>query len=132
MPQLQNLVLTDRASVPVDHTFTPLDIQGGVGAVVESSGVPLGDRKFTIGLKKSESRRYKATLNLVNPVVVNETVNGVTRPTVVRTSYVNCTFTFDESSSEQERADTVGMFASALASAKTLVNDTVVKLQGVY
>lgn len=132
MPQLQNLVLTDRASTPVNHTFTPLDIQNGVGAVVESTGVPIGNNKFTIGLSKSASNRYKATANLTVPIVVNETINGVTRPAIARTGYAQVTFTFDESSSEQERKDLVGMLASSLDASKALVNDTIVKLQGVY
>jgi hypothetical protein len=132
MPQLQNLVLTDRATTPVDHTFTPLDIQAGVGAVVETTGVPIGNNKFTIGLSKTANNRYRAVANLTVPVVVNETINGVTRPTVARTGYAQVTFTFDESSTEQERKDLVGMLASSLDASKALTNDTIVKLQGVY
>lgn len=132
MPQLQNLVLTDRASTPVDHTFTPLDITNGVGVVVESAGVPVGDKRYTVSLQKSSTNRYKATLKMVVPIVQNETINGVTRPSVVRSAYVDCSFTFDSTSTEQERKDVVGMFMDSLDSSQTLVNDTVVKLQGVY
>lgn len=132
MPQLQNLVLTDRADTPVDHTFVPRGIVGNVGEVVESSGVPIGDSRVTISLNKTSGSRYKAILKLEVPVVQTATINGIDTPTVVRKAYAECTFSFDSSSTEQERDDIVGMLRSALAVESTLINDTVVKLQGVY
>lgn len=131
MPQLQNVVLTDRKSTPVDHTFTPLDISGGVGTVVESSGIPVGQNRLTISQRVSNGR-YRPSLRLQLPVVQNQTINGVSTPVVVRTAYVEVNFTFDQTSSIDERNDAVGMIASALQSDKTLINDTVVNLQGVY
>jgi hypothetical protein len=131
MPQLQNVVLTDRKSTPVDHTFTPLDISGGVGTVVESSGIPVGQNRLTISQRVSNGR-YRPSLRLQLPVVQNQTINGVSTPVVVRTAYVEVNFTFDQTSSIDERKDAVGMIASALQSDKTLINDTVVNLQGVY
>lgn len=132
MPQLQSLVLTDRTpTTAVDHTFAPRDIKSGVGAVVESSGVPIGDNRFTISLRQINNR-YKAQMQLAVPVVQTQTINGVSTPVVVRTAYADLTFTFDSTSTEQERNDIVGMLASSLGTSKTLVNDTVVKLQGVY
>jgi hypothetical protein len=132
MPQLQNLVLTDRAATPVNHTFTPRDIVQGVGTVVESTGVPIGDGRVSVQLRQTAEGRYKATLRGSFPIVQNQTVNGVVLPVVVRTSYCDITFTFDKSSTEQERKDVAGMMMSSLDPAKVLVNDTVVKLQGVY
>lgn len=133
MPQLQTLVLTDRAGTPVNHTFTPRDIVGGVGEVVESTGVPIGDNRFRISLKEAgASGRYNIDLKLSLPVVQNQTINGIVEPVVVRTSRVQVSFSFDKKSTEQERKDAVGMIQSALDTGKVLVNDTVVKLQGVY
>lgn len=133
MPQLQNLVLTDRATpTPVNHTFVPREISAGVGTVVESTGVPIGNSSVSVSLRKTPSAKFKATLRLAAPVVQTETISGVSRPVVVRTAYANVEFNFDESSTEQERTDLVGMLASSLETGKTLVNDTVVKLQGVY
>lgn len=63
---------------------------------------------------------------------MTETINGVSRPVVVRTAYANLSVTFDEKSTEQERNDAIGLMASALATGKVLVNDTLVKLEGVY
>lgn len=137
MPQLQNVVLKDRKATPVDHTFTPLNIQSGVASVVETTGVPVGNSKLTISLRQTSATnggtgRYKADLKLAVPVVATQVINGVSTPVVVRTAYADVTFTFDQTSSEAERNDLVGMLADSLATGKVLINDTVVKLQGVY
>lgn len=132
MPQLQTLVLTDRTpTTAVDHTFQPRDIKNGVGTVVESTGVPIGDKRFTISLRQVNNR-YRAQMQLAVPVVQTQTINGVSTPVIVRTAYADLTFTFDAASTEQERTDVVGMLMDALGTSQTLVNDTVVKLQGVY
>lgn len=132
MPQLQNLVLADRAATPVNHTFTPRDIVGGVGTVEESSGVPIGSNSYSVSLRKTPAGAYKATLKGRFPIVQTQTVNGVSTPTVVRTSYAEFEFSFDSTSTEQERKDVVGMMADSLSSGKVLTNDLLTKLQGVY
>lgn len=132
MPQLQNLVLTDRAGTPVNHTFTPRDIRDGVGTVIESSGVPIGASRFSIALKRSTTGRFKATLNLTVPVVQDQTVNGITSPLVVRSAHANLEILFDEKSTSQERKDLIGMLMSSLDPSKVLVNDTLINLQGIY
>lgn len=132
MPQLQNLVLKDRQTTPVDHTFIPRDVRQNVGTVVESNGVPVGNSRYSVSLRQTPSGNYKAELKLAVPIVVTQTVNGVSTPVVARTSYVDAVFTFDKTSTEAERNNAVGMFADSLAPSKVLVNDLVVKLQGVY
>jgi len=133
MPQLTTLVLKDRAATPVDHTFIPRDIVNGAGTVAESSGIPLGDNRVAIALnRRNASGRFKPTVNFTFPIVQNQVVNGVSTPIVVRTAYATLTFNFDSSSSEAERNNVVGMVQSALDPSKVLVNDTIVKLQGVY
>lgn len=134
MPQLQNLVLTDRAATPVAHTFVPESIdKGGVASVVESSGVPFGNNRVTLSLTRNPGTgKYKGVIQFTFPIVQNATVNGVTNPVIVRTAYANLQFTFDSSSSEQERKDCVGMVYSALDASKTLINDMIVKLQAPY
>lgn len=133
MPQLQNLVLADRTPVtPVNHTFTPVGInQLGVGEVANSSGVPVGSERVTVSLKKTNTR-YKGSVRLVLPVLATETINGVSNPVVVRTAYCSLDFSFDEKSTEQERKNAIGMAADALATGKVLVNDALVKLEGIY
>lgn len=133
MPQLQSIVLTDRAGTPVDHTFAPvgIDPKTGVAEVAESSGVAIGDKRLTISTRKTRERR-RVSMRLVLPVVATETINGIEYPKIVRTNYANLDFNFDAASSTQERDDTVGMLASSLATTKTLVDGTVVNLEGIY
>lgn len=131
MPQLQQLVLTDRAATPVAHTFTPVDIQQNVGTVSERTGSPVADPVYSISNRRSGDN-FKVTIKMSVPVVQNETINGITRPIVVRSAYVQATFTFSKDSTEEERDNVVGMFADSLGTGKALVNDTLVKLEGVY
>lgn len=131
MPQLQALTLTDRQASPVAHTFQPEGISQNVGSVVENKDVPIGNPRYSLSLRQTE-KAYKGTLKFAVPIVVNQVINGVSTPVVARTSYVNCEFEFAKTSTEQERKDVVGMFQSSLAPGAVLVNDTLVKLQGVY
>ena len=133
MPQLQVLVLTDRAATPVNHTFTPRSIdKNGVATVVESSGIPIGDKRVTIGSTRTASGKFKHTLKFVFPIVATETINGVSNPVVVRVAYADLVFTFEPTSSEQERKDAVGQVESALGASKTLINDSLIKMEGIY
>nr|URG15408.1 MAG: coat protein [Leviviridae sp.] len=132
MPQLQQMVLQDRANPPVDHTFTPRNIVGGVGELVESQGVPVGEKRFTVSLRKTQNGRYKATLKLAIPVVAAKLVDGISTPTVVRTAYVEVNTDFAGTSSQEERADAIGLMTSALASDNTMINSVVTDLEGIY
>lgn len=131
MPQLQAITLTDRQSTPVVHTFNPESISQNVASVVENKDVPIGNPRLSISLRQTAAA-YKATLKFAVPVVATSTVNGVPTPIVVRTSRSSHEFEFAKTSNEGERADHVGMIMSALAKDKVLINDVLVKLQGVY
>lgn len=131
MPLLQTTVLADRENTPVNHTFVPRDVKDGRGVVVNSTGVPIGDERLTVAMKEATSR-YNGEVKLVLPVVQNETINGVVRPTVVRTAYVTMNFSFDKSSTLQERKNAVGLAAAALATNKPLINDALINLESVW
>lgn len=132
MPALQSVILTDRTPVtPVNHTFVPRDSKDGVGLVVTDTGTPIGEKRLTVSMKPTGTR-YKGEVRLTLPVVVNETINGIVVPKVARIGYVNLSVSFDETSTKQERDDAIGMMASALGTAKVLVNDSQVKLEAVY
>jgi hypothetical protein len=134
MPNLANVVLTDRKATPVAHTFTPQGITpAGVATVIESSGVPVGNSKLSVSHRVAPaSGKHKTELKLAIPVVVNETINGVTNPRVARTAYADVTFTFEATSTTAERNDLVGMLESALKPANLLVNGTVVNLEDIW
>lgn len=133
MAQLQNLVLTDRASTPVAHTFVPRDIsKDGVGTVIESNGTPIGNSTYSVSVRQTPQGRYKTTLKLSRPVVQTQTINGVSTPVVVRTNRVSVEFDMDPASSTQERTDLEGMLSDSLEADKALVFGSVVNLEGVY
>lgn len=131
MPQLQTLAIADGETTPVTHTFVPRDIVNGVGTVVEAGATPIGENRISISMKKSGTR-YKGELRLTMPVVATETVNGIARPTVIRTAYVALSVSFDEKSTTQERKNATALIAQALNPNRVLVNDALVGLQGVY
>lgn len=135
MPQLQSIVLTDRATTPVNHTFTPRDLvqPGSVGVVAEatSNGVPLAEPRMTISMAKRNGK-LRGRLVLTIPVVQDETINGISRPVVVRSAIADLSVTYADSSTEAERNNLIGMLSSALATGKTLVNDALVKGDAVY
>jgi len=133
MPNLQNLVLKDRAATPVNHTFTPRGISSdGVASVAESSGVPIGNNTYSISLRTTPDGRYKGTAKLAVPIVQTQTINGISTPVVVRVARATLTLDYDKASTTQERKDIVGMLADSLDPAKTLVNSVLVDLEGVY
>lgn len=132
MPALTSLVLTDRESTPVNHTFVPDDRVGGVGVLVESTGVKLGDSKFTLSSRKTANGRHRATLKLEIPRVENAVIDGLSVPKVVRTAYATVELSFSDASTTQERKNLVGMLEDSLKSAKTMVNAVIVDLEGIY
>lgn len=132
MAQRANLVIKDRASTPVDHTFSPDgDDANGVHVFSEKTGVPAGNPRFTASLRQSNGK-YRPTLKLAVPVVQTQTVNGVSSPVVVRVAYVELSATFDALSSTQERADAVGLMYNSMAAAQTQINDLLVNLSDIY
>lgn len=133
MPALQSLILTDRQATPANFTLLPVKMEGNMGtvALADTSGALLTEKRFQIGQRRSGDR-IRTTLKLRIPVIVTETINGVSSPRVARESFVDCVFNFPADASEAERNDVVGMFASALATTKALVHDTVVKQQAVW
>lgn len=127
-----NLVLTDRAATPADHTFTPDgDDANGVHIFTKKTGVPIGNMRFTAQLRRGAGR-FKPSLRLQIPVVQTQTINGVNSPVVIRTAYVDLNFNFDEASTEQERKDAVGMIQSALDVSETQINDLLTVLSDIY
>lgn len=132
MPQLQTLVVADGQATPVNHTFVPKDIdRNGVARLKVSNGVPLGDKLLTLSLRQTDTK-YKGRILLSVPVVVTETINGVSVPKVTRPAHVDVTMTFDQTSSAQERKDALHFMANVLRSTNPLVASTFIDLEGIY
>lgn len=117
MPQLSAMVLKDHANA--DHTFAPKDITGGVATLVESTGVPIGERRLSISTTRTAQGRVKCQIKLVLPVVQDVVVAGISQPTVVRTAYADLSFSFDGRSNPTERKDALAYVESLLGLAPT-------------
>jgi len=119
MPTPTPVLLTDRAGTPVVHTYIPTFRDNGVVTFAERDGVPIGDNKLTISLKKTQAGRYNFTAKLVLPQTVTQTVNSVDSEVVTRVAYADIRLSFDASSTSQERDDAIGLITSALDPAQS-------------
>lgn len=127
-----NLVINDRASTPVAHTFSPDgDDPNGVNLFSEKTGVPAGNSRFTASIRNSNGK-YRPTLKLTVPVVQTQTINGVSTPVVVRVAHVELNATFDALSTEQERKDAIGLMANSLATGQTMINSLLTTLEPIW
>jgi hypothetical protein len=120
MPSMANVILTDRAGTPVNHTFTPQGSEGDSGGrYAKAAASSLGDYVFKINPRQTPGGRRKVDLALSLPVLVTETINGVNSYAVARTSRASASFDFPPDATLQERKDIVGMLYTALATATT-------------
>ncbi len=132
MAARSTVILQDREATPVSHSFSPDgDDANGVHVFSEKTGVPIGNSRLTASLRNSNGK-YRPSLRLQVPIVQTQTINGVSSPVVVRTAYADLTFTFDASSTEQERENVTGMLADALLADQTMINDLIVNLSDIY
>jgi len=113
MAQLVPVVLKNDAAA--DVTFTPREYSNGVAVLTNGTGVAISDKRMTIQVSRTKDQgRTKVQLKFVVPVVQNSTINGITRPAVVRTAYADLTMSFDPTSESVEREDIAAFVASAL------------------
>lgn len=132
MPQATSFTVQDRAGTPVNHTFTPAGVgTDGSWIFTETASTKVGEKRFHIGIRKS-GENYKVRILFADPVVGNEVINGINNPKILRTSYIDATFTFNDKSDLQARKDSVGMFANALAGSQTMVDAVLTKLESLY
>jgi hypothetical protein len=101
----------------VNWVFKPRSNIGGEATYVKSTGVPLADQVLKIKPSRTTSGRVRVDYSLSIPVVQDMTVNGVTKPTIVRTAYFRGTFTADSGSSTTERLEMIELAGSAMGSA---------------
>jgi len=132
MPQMIPIVLTDNQGS--DHSFAPrgIDSQNGIATLVKSTGVPVGDERLTVGRSRTSQGREKVTFKLTIPVVANETVNGIARPSVLRTHYADVVLSFESTSSTVERANTRAMLSDLLANSEGLAASLIDNLDTLY
>lgn len=110
MPNMANMTLVGPGAV--NWVFKPVNVVGGEATFVKSTGVPLADQVAKIKVTRTTTGRVKVDLRLSIPVVQDMEVNGVTRPTIVRTAYYNATFSADSTSTTAERLELIELVNS--------------------
>lgn len=114
MPSMNTpVVLTDTHGTVT--TFNPKSLTNGVATFTSSNGVPLGDKRLSMSHTTTTTGREKVQLKVVIPVIQDVTVNGVSKPTIVRSAYADLTFTFDSTSNTAERAEMREAIYTAMA-----------------
>jgi len=135
MPAISNIVALDRATTPVNHTYTPFARSSdGVFEWHEVTGVPIGDKKITIQTRKTAAGRYQTKMKHSAPIVQTSTVNGVAIPVLVRTAYADITLTFDATSTIEERMNFTAKTKALLDDVQNawLVNNVVANGEGMF
>lgn len=133
MPALQSLVLTDRASTPVNYTLLPIDRKDGVGyvGVADATGSPLSLLNASISVRESGGKS-RGLYKTHRPIVTTETVGTASVVRVLRNMYAETKYTFDAECTEAEINDFVGMHQSGMGTTKPLFHEAIVKRQRVY
>lgn len=108
MPAITSLVVDDRESTPVSHTFVPTLREGNVAIFESGNGTPAGNDKLSF-VPKRVGDKHRVAMTLSRPTLVAETINGVVRNKVERMAYAKIEFTFENNSTAQERKNVVGM-----------------------
>jgi len=131
MPQFVPASLTGRDGVK--HAYKPRDITGGVATLVESTGVPLGDRRISMSTSRTAGGKVKITVKFAMPVVEDVSVNGIVRKTVTRTNYAELSFNWDGASTANDRDDLMVQVWSFLNSGENpMVIGMIRDLEGLY
>jgi hypothetical protein len=128
MPQIASVTINDGATTPVAHTYVPKGVQAGVGTVEERAAVTAGNAVLTFSHNRS-ANRLRARIRGRWPVVQTETINGVSRPVVVRESACDLSFSFDAGSTLQERKDCLALIRNFLAESQPMAYKTIVECE---
>lgn len=107
---LTTIVVPDAAATPVNHTFSPVKVDGDTAVLMEKSNTSsLG--YWTLSLTEraplagQTEKVYRTKLSLAMPIVYSETINGVTRPTLGYTLRANVEFISPADAVLQNRKD---------------------------
>ena len=114
MPQSAPLTLKVGDANTATAVFVPRNRTGGITTFTESSGVPIGDNRMTVGFNRT-ANKVKAEVRFTLPVVKTQETNGVSEVKLLRTAYANLTLTFDSSSTRAERDEVYFLIQSMLA-----------------
>lgn len=119
MGTLTTIVVPDAAATPVNHTFSPVKVDGDTAVLMEKSNTSsLGFWTLSMTqrapLAGQSEKVYRTKASLVMPIVYNETINGVTKPTLGYTVRANVEFIIPADAVLQNRKDIRKLFVGIL------------------
>lgn len=122
MGAITTIVVPDAATTPVNHTFSPSKVSGDSAVLLEkSSTTALGYWPLSLTQRApvagQTEKVYRTKLSFAMPVIYNETINGVNRPSLGYTLRANVEFVCPADATLQNRKDlrklTVGILNDA-------------------
>lgn len=135
MAQANSFTVKDRESTPVSYTFAPKGpTADGQGFIFRESGKsPLTAKVATIKSRENtDTKNRYVRISLTVPVVVTETINGVSVDTVQNVSLCDANFRFDMGTSLQHRKNVIGMFANMLAAEIAMIDSTLTGTEAIW
>lgn len=116
MPAIGNIAIADAETSPVTHTFNPVTTNGSLAKLANRTATTIpGFETIQIDLRqpKSPLGAYQMVIGFNDPV--EATVDG--QVVVVRNNSASLTLNFSQSSTAQERKNTLKLMANLLGHA---------------
>ena len=127
MAQLSNIVINDGTA---DVTYVPYQIDSGnVARLRTNTDLAIASSELSINPRNGASNR-NVTLKLTLPTVVNETINGVVTPRVVRTRTLSVDLSLPKTTTAVERTAARVLLSNALKN--VLVASVIDNNDGLY
>lgn len=126
MSNMTDIAVYDDESTPVLHTLTPesFNPQTGVGYFVERDTYSIADIVLSASNRKVGGGAYNGRVVLTVPIVVEETINGVVQPKLVRTIQWEAKCKAPADASEQELKNAQTMFGNLFTSGSAFIDGT--------
>lgn len=132
MPQLANQSLVTTSGT---HVFAArgVDPKNGIATLVEPvGGIPVADRRIAIARSRTPQGKEKIAYKITIPVVSTVVVGGVSQSTVLRSGYAEINFTFDSTSTLDERVMLRELVAGCMTGANTFGDELIDNLEYLY
>lgn len=133
MPAIAAITLDGNAGV--DHVFTPkfADVSKSLVQWNKAGSAPVGDEKLTFSVNRSQAGAQKVTIKMVLPKTQDVEIGGLTRPTVVRTSYIEMSFVSSDTAPIDDRYEMLELARSILNNTTNpTLNAAIVNLEPYY
>lgn len=125
MGSITTIVVPDAAATPVNHTFSPVKVNGDSAVMLEKSSTSsLGYWPLTLQQRSpvagQTEKLYRTKINLAIPIIYTEVINGVNRPSLGYTMRANVEFVIPADATLQNRKDLRKLVVGILNDASTV------------